>query len=441
MKTKQPRVYGTDMMKKILLLKMLLVLNLFGADLHYSLFKKTTNKGPTLLVIGGIHGNEPGGYFAPAILKNHYKISRGNLWIVPNLNFDSIVMNQRGIYNDMNRKFASIDAKDPDFEIVNEIKELTLEKRVDLILNLHDGHGFFRERTVNSLCNPKAWGQACIIDQQKIPGAKFGNLSEIAKRVNKETNINLFEDVHEFNVKNTHTKEKDVAMQQSLTYFAIQHKKPALAIETSKNIVDLDLKVYYQLKSIEEFMKIMGIKFSKDFELNRESIKEILEDNGVLEFPTEHTSLPLNHLKPLLNDFPMNKELKYFSANPLVALLKEENGIKVMNGNIFLTQLKPEYYEFDDSLHDIHMEIDSKEQVVQPGSIIDVKQNFKVLPQEGYRVNVIGFSSSKSDEETDIEIAKTDMLKRFSIDTDENIYRVEFYKEKKFSGMVLVRFK
>ena len=427
-------------MKKLLFSIIFLFVDLYGANLHFSLFKKTTQTGPTLFVIGGIHGNEPGGYFAPAVLKNHYKITHGNVWIVPNLNFDSLVRNQRGIYNDMNRKFEIINEKDPDFQIVHDIKELMLDKQVDLILNLHDGYGFYREKTINTLCNPKAWGQACIIDQQKIPSVKFGNLSEIAKRVNKETNIDLFEDVHEFNVKNTNTKEKDVAMQQSLTYFATRHNKPAFAIETSKNIVDLDLKVYYQLKSIEEFMKIMGIKFTRDFKLNKESVKAILEDYGTLEFADGYVSLPLNHLKPVLNYFPMQKELKYSSNNPLVALLKEKNGINVMNGNISVTQLKPQYYEFDDSMDEVHLVIDDQEKTLQPGDIIDVKQNFKVVSQEGYRVNVIGYSNPKSDEESDIEINKSDLQKRFSIDTDGNIYRIEFYKGQKFCGMVLVRF-
>jgi hypothetical protein len=81
---------------------------LFGANLHFSLHKMESGKGDTLLIIGGIHGNEPGGYFAPSLFLSRYKIEHGNVWVVPNLNFDSIVANQRGVYGDMNRKFAVI---------------------------------------------------------------------------------------------------------------------------------------------------------------------------------------------------------------------------------------------------------------------------------------------------------------------------------------------
>lgn len=428
-------------MNKIVLLVSFLFINLFGANLHFSLDKKTTGLGPTLLVVGGIHGNEPGGYFAPEVLSAHYRVNYGNVWIIPNLNFDSIIRNRRGIYRDMNRKFASIKPKDKDFQIVHDVKQLILDKKVDMILNLHDGHGYYRKNHINALCNPKAWGQACIIDQRILKDVQFGNLSEIAQQVSKESNIDLFEDVHEFNVKNTHTRAKDPAMRQSLTYFAIKHDKPAFAIETSKNIKDLDLKVYYQLKSIEEFMKIMGIKFTRDFKLNRENIKKILDNYGILEFSKGKISLPLNNLRSQLNYFPMSKKLEYSSKKTLIALVKTRHFVKIMNGNILVAKLKPKYYEIDNSLHDIHMIVDNKEEMHQLGEIIDVKKSFTVIPKEGYRVNVIGFSSSKSTLETNVEIAKKDIVKRFSIDKKANIYRIEFYKKQKFCGMLLVHFK
>lgn len=427
-------------MKKIFFIVISFV-SLFGANLHFSMFEKKTDEGPTLFIVGGIHGNEPGGFFAPAVFKNHYKIVYGNVKVIPNLNFDSIAAGRRGIYGDMNRKFAVIKANDKDFDIVKEIKEEILKKDVDLIVNLHDGHGFYREKEIDGLFNPKAWGQACIIDQQNLPNVKFGNLAEIAKKVSQENNIDLIEDVHEFNVKNTHTKEKDKAMRQSLTYFAIEHNKPAFAIETSKNIRDLNLKVFYQLKTIEKFMKIMGIKFERDFDLTVENITKILEDRGVLAIPKKHISLVLNDIRSYVNNFPMdNENLEYFSKNPLIAVIKDRYNFKVMNGNKFVTRLVPEMYNFDDTLKDIEMLIDGVKQTKHLGDIVDVKSSFNVLEKDGYRVNVIGFVSSKSDLETGVDVYKKDFMKRFSLDNSENIYRVEFYKGKSFCGMILVRY-
>lgn len=68
-------------MKKVVLsLCFLLSTYALSANLHYSLIKKDSGKeGSTLLIVGGIHGDEPGGYFAPMLLARYYKIESGNL--------------------------------------------------------------------------------------------------------------------------------------------------------------------------------------------------------------------------------------------------------------------------------------------------------------------------------------------------------------------------
>lgn len=52
-------------------------------------------EGPNVLVIGGIQGDEPGGFNAASLLATHYKLRRGTLWVVPNLDFESIVRRTR----------------------------------------------------------------------------------------------------------------------------------------------------------------------------------------------------------------------------------------------------------------------------------------------------------------------------------------------------------
>lgn len=430
------------MKKRLGTLLLLLSTYAFSANLHYSLIKKESGKeGSTLLVIGGIHGDEPGGYFAPMLLAKHYKIESGNVWIVPNLNFDSIVQNKRGIYGDMNRKFAKIDNKDKDFEVVADIKKLILTPKVDLSLNLHDGQGFYREKNINKDFNPRAWGQATIIDQQNISSAKYGNLAEIAKKVNGETNIALIEDVHEFNVKNTNTKTQDKAMQQSLTFFSIQNNKPAFAIETSKNITDLSHKVFYQLKTIEEFMKLMNIKYSRPFDLSQNTIKKLLDDDGILEIPPTKITLDLSTLKPYIKFFPMEKDkLVYKSNNPLVAVIKEKDEYKIMNGNILVSKLKPDYAELDHSLHEVSLSLDGKKTSVKMGAMINAKSSFQIDPINGYRINAIGYSKAGVVSEGGIKIEAKDIVKSYAIDKAETTYMVQFYKDKKFCGMITIKF-
>lgn len=414
----------------------------FSANLHYSLIKKDSGKeGSTLLIVGGIHGDEPGGYFAPMLLARYYKIESGNLWIVPNLNFDSIVKNSRGINGDMNRKFAKIETKDKDFDTVAEVKKLILNPKVDLTLNLHDGQGFYRDRQIDKNFNPKAWGQATIIDQQQISNAKYGNLAEIAKKVNQETNVDLIEDVHEFNVKNTNTKSQDKAMQQSLTYFSITNNKPAFAIETSKNITQLSHKVFYQLKTIEKFMNVMNIKYSRSFELSEENIKKLLNDDGMLEIPPTKITLDLATLKTYIKFFPMSKDkLVYNSNNPLVAVIKDKDEYKIMNGNILVSTLKPDFIKFEHSLNDIGLIIDGKKTTAKIGSLISAKNSFQIDPINGYRINIIGYSKPGVVSEGGIRVEPKDFIKSYAIDKDETTYMVQFYKDKKFCGMVNIKF-
>lgn len=430
-------------MKKVVLsLCFLLSTYALSANLHYSLIKKESGKeGSTLLVIGGIHGDEPGGYFAPMLLARYYKIESGNLWVVPNLNFDSIVKNSRGINGDMNRKFAKIETKDKDFDTVAEVKKLILNPKVDLTLNLHDGQGFYRDRQIDKNFNPKAWGQATIIDQQQIPNAKYGNLADIATKVNQETNIGLIEDVHEFNVKNTNTKTQDKAMQQSLTFFSIQNNKPAFAIETSKNITNLSQKVFYQLKTIEKFMNVMNIKYSRSFDLTEENIKKLLRDEGMLEIPPTKIMLDLSTLKPYIKFFPMNKDkLVYTSNNPLVAVIKDKDEYKIMNGNTLVSTLKPDFIEFEHSLNEVGLIIDGKKTTAKIGSLISAKNSFQIDPINGYRINIIGFSKQGVISEGGIKVEPKDFIKTYAIDKDETTYMVHYYKDKKFCGMVNIKF-
>lgn len=427
-------------MKKFLIAA-LAALSLNAANLHFSLHKMESGKGDTLFIIGGIHGNEPGSYFAPALFINHYKIIDGNVWVVPNLNFDSLTQNQRGIYGDMNRKFAVIKNDDKDKQIVADIKKLILEPKVDLILNLHDGHGFYRKEHKNNLFNPKAWGQAFIIDQQALAGTKYGKLDEIASKVAQKNRVVLQEDVHEFNVKNTETKDKDEAMRQSLTYFAIKNKKPAFAVETSKNISDLPTKVLYQLKSFEEFMQIMNIKYKRDFELNQKEVANLLKDYGEIEIPPLKIKLPLGDLRPSIKYFPVDtKGVTYKSQNPIVAAAKSKNGYDIYNGNIKITSLSTQTYTFDDSLKEADVTADGKNAKVAIGSYIKAKNSAKITVPQGYRLNLIGYSKKGVDNESGIEVAKTAFDKNYSLDKSGKLYRAEIYKGKNFCGMIVINF-
>lgn len=429
------------MLRDILFCLVFVAQALLAANLHYSLHKKETKTGPLMLVIGGIHGDEPGGYYAPQIFLKKYTITSGNVWVVPNLNFDSIIANKRGVYGDMNRKFDEIKKDDKDFQVVSDIKKLMIEPKVDIILNLHDGHGFYRQKRVNGLLNPEAWGQALIIDQKAMQGnSKFGNLEDIAKRVSKSASVSLIEDVHEFNVKNTLTKDKDKEMQKSLTYYAIRNGKPAFAVETSKNITDTATKVLYQLKSLEEFMNVMGIKYSRNFELNTAEINKLLAQNGEIVFAQANTILPLDDIRDKIGFFPVGeKTASYTSDNPLIGIKVAGGAIGLYNGNKKLSFMKTTPLTIDKSLPETDMQIDGKQIKSKLATTISAKNSFKVMAPDGYRVNIIGFSAG-SENENNIEVQKSKIDNKYSVDKSGNIFRVEFYKGKAYCGNIIVKF-
>ena len=417
------------------------LIHIFASNTPFDLYKKETNPTQhTLLIVGGIHGDEPGGYFAPAVLEKYYKIKSGNLWIIPNLNVDSIIANTRGINGDMNRKFNVIDKKDKDLLSVNRVKEIILEKRVDLILNLHDGFGFYRDIYEDAVFNPNSWGQATIIDQEKIDD-KFGNLDEIANQVNKMVNNEgLYQDFHTFGVKNTKTKQKDEQMQQSLTFFAVTHNKPAFAIETSKNITELTYKVIYQLKSIEEFMKIMNIEFERDFDLNNyEEVKSRIYDFGKIKI-NDNIGFDLSDIKNNMRFVPMKKEDNKFDFTHTLAKVKYNNNkYEIYVGNIKVCDLYPQTFELANTQNKIQILVDGKEIKTSFGNQIGIKSDFKILKSD-LRVNIIGYSKDGIDSEDDILIKKTDIQDIYSVDNNKTKYRAEFYKDGNFYGMIVLNF-
>lgn len=428
-------------MIKILLLFVVLTAVL---QANVQLIKKENNdSNSTLLVIGGIHGDEPGSYFAASILATHYTIISKNLWIVPNLNETSIMENNRGVHGDMNRKFAYMKKHDQDKKIVEEVKRLITLPNIDLVLNLHDGHGFYRKKSEGNIYNPTAWGQTCVIDQCTLKEEQeFGNLSNIATAVKDNVNKKLLKKHHSFNVKNTKTKYYDKEMQLSLTYYSIRENKPAFAIETSKDLSSLTEKVFYQLLAIEEFMKIMHIDFIRDFKFTEKNITKILQNNGTLQI-NDNLFINFNNIKKYLSYIPLKSKGNSFKFSHLLGSFKKRNGNYILYiGNKKITTLKPQYFKMGcDCPNSFDAVVDGNLISLPKASSFSAKTDFKILKQEGIRVNIIGYHSKHIKNESNVNIRLKDLNSRFSIDKGKKTYRIEFYKKDKFCSMSTINFK
>jgi len=412
------------------------------SSLDFTLHKlSAAQPGNVVLIVGGIQGDEPGGFNAAALLTTHYKVTRGGIWVVPNLNFLSIVRRTRGVYGDPNRKFADLAPTDPEYPIIARIKAIITDKRVSAVLNLHDGSGFFRHTYIDRLRNPKRWGQCVIIDRRGIEAERYSDLAGIAQAVTSDVNRYLINTDHRLHVHNTRTHLGDAEMAKTLTYFATCQGKPAFGLEVSKSF-PTHLRAYYHLRMIESFLTKMGIAFERRFPLNPDGIKKAINSNNALAFYDRKILLDVRNARKRLGYFPLQKntDISFTASNPLLTVVKTKDSYRIFHGNRRLTRLYPQYFEYDSSLSSLQMKIDDVDTEVQLGGVVGVNRNFMIKPTAGYRVNIIGFTRKGTRDETGIPVELDNIRKRYSVDKKGRVYRIEVYKEDKFTGMGMVNF-
>lgn len=397
-----------------------------------------------VLVVGGIQGDEPGGFSAATLLATRYDIQEGAVWVVPNLNFPSIIKRSRGLHGDMNRKFARLDESDPEFPTVRRIQELIRHPRVALVLNLHDGSGYYRANYQNYLCNPARWGQSVIIDQDGLPSGVFmGALAQEAARVTAEVNQRLIKPLHVLHVHNTNTAAGDKEMEKSLSYYAVRQGKAAFGLEASKEF-PVELRAYYHLSMVEGFLRRAGVRFKRDFSLTPQGVGEALRDNLGVSFAENRVFLPLEDVRPAINYLPLPKgsPARAVTSKPIMAVLPcrdRDRELCIHYGNRTITLIKPDWREMDHSLEFVRVTVDGREEAVPFGRVLDVAETVRVHPQEGFRVNAIGFDSGRRDE-SGLLLRRKDFAPRFSVDRGGTLFRVEVYKNQSFAGLFLLRF-
>ncbi len=223
---------------------------------------KGTQPGKTLLIIGGIQGDEPGGYLAADFYAD-FLLEKGNLIVVPRANFPSILKMERQINQDMNRKFLDDDISNYETRVVGVLKKLICES--DCFLNLHEGSGFYSRHWETEEKNPEKFGQSIIIDDSvlhKTGSRELISLEKMASQVVNKINVHIENKNHFFHVNNHMTNHTDSIHKEQLrsaTYYAYNICKiPAFGIESAK-ILPLEQKVRQHIHAINGFMEIMEI--------------------------------------------------------------------------------------------------------------------------------------------------------------------------------------
>lgn len=203
--------------------------------------KKGAMPGPTIVVISGVHGDEPAGYLAARRLAK-WKIERGTLVIMPDAHREAIRRNERGYPGNMNRMFPGKANGDDMQRLAYEIWQVIREAHPDLLLTLHESRDFHAD-------NPSRYGQTFCFD--------FDELRPYMNRALRRVNADIETRKHKFLI--FVDPFPTCPTYQSWSKL----KTPATSIETSKTL-PLKTRVKYQLMAVQAFFDEAGLKYEQD---------------------------------------------------------------------------------------------------------------------------------------------------------------------------------
>lgn len=415
--------------------------------------------GKTLMIIGGIQGDESGGYLSADLYVDTI-LKKGNLIIVPRANLPTIINNKRQITKDMNRRFDEKKSDIYEDQIVEILKGLIQES--DILLNLHEGGGFYRETWIDDMYNPMKFGQCIIADADTYYNDKKKKtviMGDIARLISEKANLLIPEEKYHYRFNNHNTvstSSKHLEQRKSATYYALtQAGIPAFGVEVSKQLPSLDLKIKHHTIIINEFLKYLDIvpeypqvfleKPDFDFvifDVNGE--KKVIEKNQVLYINPE-SSVSINFIKGnytrgylldiegqgTLNDagktFIINKNTK--------TVIRKDNQVI---GEIPMIVNKEDIVS---SYQGIRLMIDQREVTLSPNENADVyeQSSVKILglvnEEANTEINFLGYGNPKGtadDRNYTIRIDNS-LIKKFSPNQGKS-WIIEVLKNKQVIG-------
>jgi hypothetical protein len=435
------------------------------------------NPGKTLMLIGGIQGNEPGGFLS-ADLYADMSLEQGNLIVVPRANFYSIILNERSPNGDMNRKFTheDIDLSMED-KIVNILKKLISES--DYLLNLHDGSGFYYPEHINESRNPARFGQSVIADCSELTDPESGNsikLEGMAQEVIDEVNQYISNDLYKFHFLNTRTAEEESQhkeQRKSATYYAMSvHHIPAFGVETSKALPSTDLKVWFHNLVINAFMKRFNIipqspSLALDNPDFRYLVVSVNGETPIVINKNEHLdlnegdSINISHIEANydrglsldileygdINDY--RKDFKIFKDTEII-VRRDNNTFGEIPVRILKKASLSEKEPASERVDSFIVEAMGRRLLLAEGETLELVKGDKmkiadILPGNlpGVQVNFKGFvgdKSTNSGEDRGYEVdTANDLMQKYSIDKNSETYPVIASRGGKVLGSFNVR--
>ncbi|MEQ8200890.1 MAG: succinylglutamate desuccinylase/aspartoacylase family protein [Syntrophomonadaceae bacterium] len=112
--------------------------------------------GPTVMIVGGVHGNETAGYKAAAKVTD-FDISKGRLLVLPRANQRAVEAHTRALGGaDLNRDFPKSKSDSADNTLSKAIFGVVKGYGVDWLMDMHEGANYQKVTSSSSV------GQSCI---------------------------------------------------------------------------------------------------------------------------------------------------------------------------------------------------------------------------------------------------------------------------------------
>ncbi|GFK95379.1 N-alpha-acetyl-L-2,4-diaminobutyric acid deacetylase [Fundidesulfovibrio magnetotacticus] len=267
----------------------------YALEVH---FLRGEKPGPTVMVQGGIQGDEAAGFLTAQLL-SRAKVAKGTVIVVPRANPPSIHERKRAINVDLNRRFDQDYNEFYEDRLARVIRFLVSQSQA--LIHLHEGSGFYDTVRRSDLRGPQRYGQSVIVDSADPRRAP--QLERAVRQVLAKVNEGVTPKDWAFQLFNMDTfndRSRYLEQRKSLTYYALSRVGiPALAVEVSKNIPDLSWKVTQQLKVTALFLRQFGIELEPP-RLGPEDLK----------------AYPSRELRVLVNGSPLTAQTRTIRLDP-----------------------------------------------------------------------------------------------------------------------------
>jgi predicted deacylase len=201
---------------------------------------RSAGHGGTVVVVAGVHGDEPAGPLAATALLDEL-IQRGCLWVIPRANPPALLCGTRLApdteHPNLNRNFPRGEGEEPRGEAALAIWSFVMSVQPDYVVDLHEGYDF-------NCRNRKSVGSSVLVHGPAAEAA--------ARRVQDAVNATISDDDRKFTLIRRTARG-------SLVRAASERGIRALLLETTKRERSVDERAAQHLTMVRQLLADAGL--------------------------------------------------------------------------------------------------------------------------------------------------------------------------------------